>query len=350
MTNIAIIGAGTMGRMHAESCCNLPGVAATWIVDTDLARGAALGQAVGVRATADLAEALADPTLDAVVIAVPTPFHRALTEQAAAAGKHVFCEKPIALTVADATAMAAACQRAGVRLMVGHVVRFFPEYVRIHAMLAAGAVGQVGVVRASRLNAYPYAGRAWYSNFDWSGGPILDMMIHDLDTLRWYFGEVVRVYARGLSYSAYRDRADYALAILRFANGVIAHVETSWAHTSFRTAIEIAGSDGIIRHASEETAALRLEQTVPPEAQAGVQVPRGPLAESPYQTEMRHFAACLADGTPFLTGGDEATRSLALALAVLESVRTGRTVRFDDGWPNLGQDSTDANATRTQGR
>ena len=85
-------------------------------------------------------------------------------------------------------------------------------------------------------------------------------------------------------------------------------------------------------------------------SQAGVQVPRGPLAESPYQTEMRHFAACLADGTPFLTGGDEATRSLALALAVLESVRTGRTVRFDDGWPNLGQDSTDANATRTQGR
>jgi predicted dehydrogenase len=257
---------------------------------------------------------------------VPTPIHRALAEQAAAAGKHVFCEKPIALTVADAMAMTEACHRAGVRLMVGHVVRFFPEYARIQGLLTEGAIGQVGVARVSRVNAYPYAGRSWYADFDQSGGPIVDLMIHDLDTLRWYFGEVERVYARGLSYSQYRDKVDYALAILRFAGGEIAHVETSWAHTSFRTAIEIAGSDGIIRHASDETVTLRIEQTTAPEAAAGVQVPRSPLPESPYQTELRHFVDRLADGAPFLTDGEEATRSLALALAVLESVRTGKAV------------------------
>jgi len=336
MTNIAIAGAGTIGSMHAESFRNLPGVQATWVVDPILERAHAVAAPLGARVASDLDEALSDPAVDAVLVAVPTPFHRALTEQAAAAGKHVFCEKPLALTLDDARAMTAACERAGVRLMVGHVVRFFPEYARIKQLLSEGAVGTVGVVRASRVNAYPYLGRSWYADYSQSGGPILDLMVHDLDTLRWYFGAVERVYARGLSDSPYNTKVDHALAILRFAGGEIAHVETSWAHTSFRTAIEIAGSDGIIRHSSEETATLRFEQTTPPETTtAGVQVPRSPLAESPYQTEMRHFTDRLADGAPFLTDGEEGTRSLALALAVRESVRTGRVISFTDGWPEL---------------
>jgi UDP-N-acetylglucosamine 3-dehydrogenase len=335
MTNIAIAGAGTIGSTHAESFRNLPGVQATWVVDPILERAEAVAKPLGARVAGDLDEALSDSTLDAVLVAVPTPLHRALTEQAAAAGKHVFCEKPIALTLADARAMTDACQRAGVRLMVGHVVRFFPEYARIQQLLAERAVGTVGVVRASRVNAYPHLGRSWYADYSQSGGPILDLMVHDLDTLRWYFGDVERVYARGLSDSPYNTKVDYALAILRFASGEVAHVETSWAHTSFRTAIEIDGSDGLIRHSSEETTALRLELTSPPEATVGVHVPRSPLAESPYQTEMRHFTDRLADGAPFLTDGDEATRSLAVALAVRESVRTGRAISFADGWPQL---------------
>ena len=340
MPTIAIIGAGTMGTTHAASCRNLPGVEAGWVVDLDLARAEALAATLGARATSDIDDALGDPAVEVVLITVPTPFHRALTEQAAAAGKHVFCEKPIALTLADGRAMTEACARAGVRFMVGHVVRFFPEYARIQRLLAEDAVGQVGVVRASRLNAYPYAGRSWYANLDWSGGPVVDMLIHDFDTLRWYFGEVERVYARGLSYSAHRDKVDYALAILRFSNGVIAHCETSWAHTNFRTAIEIAGSEGIIRHASEETAALRIERRDTGTPAAGVQVPRGPVAETPYQAELRHFLARIADGGPILTGGDEAVRALAIALAVLESIRTGRAIPFVDGLPVMEERAT----------
>ncbi len=340
MTSIAIVGAGTMGGTHAAYCPNLPAVRVAWIVDPDRDRAEALAAPLGARAAGDIAEALADPHLDAVLLTVPTPFHHALTLQSAAAGKHVFCEKPIALTLADARAMTDACARAGVQFMVGHVVRFFPEYVRIGALLAQGAVGQVGVVRAARLNAYPHTGRGWYSNFDWSGGPVLDMMIHDLDTLRWYFGEIVRVYARGLSYGPYRASVDHALAIVRFASGVIAHVEASWAHARFRTSIEIAGSAGILRHASDETTALRLERTGPPGAQAGVGLPQSPLAASPYQREFQHFLDCLAEGTPPLTRGDEATRSLAAALATLESIRTARPIHFADGWPQMPERAT----------
>ena len=340
MPSIAIVGAGTMGGTHAAYMPHVPDVRVAWIVDPDRDRAEALATPLGARVAGDIAAALADPALDAVLLAVPTPAHRALTLRAAAAGKHVFCEKSIALTLADAREMTDACARAGVQFMVGHVVRFFPEYARIGALLAQGAVGQVGVVRAARLNSYPYTGRGWYSNFDWSGGPVLDMMIHDLDTLRWYFGEIERVYARGLSYGPYRSSVDYALAIVRFANGVIAHVETSWAHSSFRTSIEVAGSEGILRHASEETAALRLERTGPPEARAGVGMPRAPLAASPYQIEFRHFLDCLAAQTPPLTGGDEATRSLAAALAVLESIRTARPIHFAEGWPQMPERAT----------
>jgi len=340
MTSIAIVGAGTMGGTHAAYMQNMPDVRVAWIVDPDRARAGALAAPLGARVAGDIAQALADPGLDAVLLAVPTPFHHALTLQAAAAGKHVFCEKPIALTLADARAMTDACARAGVRFMVGHVVRFFPEYARIGALLAQGAIGQVGVVRAARLNAYPSVGRGWYGDFDSSGGVVLDMMIHDLDTLRWYFGEIARVYARGLSYGPYRPSVDYALAIVRFANGVIAHVETSWAHARFRTSIEVAGAEGILRHASEETVALHLERTGPPEAQSGVGLPRSPLAASPYQLEFQHFLGCLAARTPPLTGGDEATRSLAAALAVLESIRTARPVHFVEGWPQMPERAT----------
>jgi predicted dehydrogenase len=222
--------------------------------------------------------------------------------------------------------------------MIGHVVRFFPDYARLYDELQRGAVGQVGVVRASRLNVYPAnaqggGGRSWYADLAVSGGVILDLMIHDLDTLRWYFGPVERVFARSLSYTAHQPQVDYALAILRFVNGVIAHVEASWAHASFRTAIEITGEHGALRTSSEETRPIHVERVVPAPPPAGAVVPRGPLPAGPYEMELRHFLACLTSGVPFLTTGEEGMRALEIGLAVLESVRTGRPVHFTDDRP-----------------
>jgi len=336
---IAIIGAGTMGAIHAQSCHNLPNATVTWIADEDEGRAATLAQAYNARATTDVDTALGAADVDVVVVTVPTPFHRAITERAAACGKHVFCEKPIARTIADARAMVAACERAGVLLSVGHVVRFFPEYARIHTLLKGDAVGTVGVARAARLNANPALARSWYGNPEWSGGVIVDLMIHDLDTLRWYFGEVERVYARSLSSTALQPISDYALAVLRFTNGVIAHVEASWAHASFRSSIEIAGSAGLLRHASEESNTIRIEHTASEEDVARVQVPSSPLLEGPYQTELRHFLAAVEAGTSPLVTGEEAVRSLTLALAVLQSTRTGRPIHATNGVLQIAEDA-----------
>ncbi|HEV2107956.1 MAG TPA: Gfo/Idh/MocA family oxidoreductase, partial [Thermomicrobiales bacterium] len=321
MTRVAIVGAGSLGTIHARAADSLPGVSVAWIADVNPERARAVAQPLGARYTSDPNEAMAAADVDAVIVAVPTLLHRPMTELAAKHGKHVFCEKPIALTLDDANAMVGACREAGVGLMVGHVVRFFPEYARIQQLLHEGVIGQVGVVRARRLNLHPRSMRPWYADVAQSGGMILDLMIHDLDTLRWYFGPVKRVMAHSLSSTPRQLTVDYALAILRFETGVIAHVEGSWAHTSFRTAIEIAGSDGLIRHASDETVALTVEQAEPT-ANASYVVPSSPLAEGPYRTELRHFLEHLEDQR-FLTDGDEATRSLELALAVRTSVETG---------------------------
>lgn len=330
MTRVAIIGAGFLGSIHAASAQELPGVDVRWIVDTDTERARAIAEPLGARHTSDSAEAIGSSDVDAVIAAVPTVHHRSVTEMAAKNGKHVFCEKPIALSLDDAEAMVAACRDAGVGLMVGHVVRFFPDYVRIHELLAENAVGNVGVVRTRRLNRHPRSVRPWYADMAQSGGMIVDLMIHDLDTLRWYFGDVERVMAHALSFTQHQDTVDYALAILRFQNGVVAHVEGSWAHATFRTAIEIAGSEGLIHHASDETNPLTVERSVP-DGSAGYLTPTTRTVNSPYYQELRHFFDHLDDAC-FLTDGEEATRSLALALAVRTSVETGLPVHMtEDG-------------------
>jgi UDP-N-acetylglucosamine 3-dehydrogenase len=329
MTRVAVIGAGAMGANEARACPGLSGVTVEWIADQDQARAEAVAAEVGAQATTDNTTAIASD-VDAVIIAVPTPFHRPVTELAAAHGKHIFCEKPIARTIEDAEAMVAACDRAGVRLMIGHVVRFFPEFVKIHDVLQAGTLGRIGLVRASRVNAHPPGDGNWYRDLATSGGLIVDLMIHDLDTLRWYFGDVERVFAQGLSYTPYQPTCDYTLAVLRFANGVIAHVEGSWAHGTWRTAMEIAGEHGIVRHSGEETAPIRVERPGPTFWEPLI-ARRGAVAESPYEAELRHFFDRLADGVPFSTEGKDGVRALELALAVLASVRTGRTIHFVDG-------------------
>jgi UDP-N-acetylglucosamine 3-dehydrogenase len=329
MTRVAVIGAGAMGANEARECAGLPGVTVAWIADQDKAAGEAVAAELGARATTDNATAIASD-VDAVIIAVPTPFHRPVTELAATHGKHVFCEKPIARTIEDAEAIVAACDRAGVRLMIGHVVRFFPEFVKIHDVLQAGSLGRVGLVRASRVNAHPPGDGNWYRDLATSGGLIVDLMIHDFDTLRWYFGDVERVFAQGLSYTSHQPTSDYALAVLRFANGVIAHVEGSWAHGSWRTAMEIVGEYGIVRHNGEESAPIRVEKRGP--ANQGLLISRHWTAnDSPYRAELRHFFDCLTTGTPFQTDGSDGLRALEVALAVLASVRTGRTIHFVDG-------------------
>ncbi len=318
---VALIGAGNMGCVHARCWDRLPGAEIVGVLDPreDAAR------ALGLPFT-DWDTLLSETQPDIVDVCTPTPLHREGVERAAAAGKAVFVEKPLARTLADCDAMIAAVERAGVPAMSGHVVRFFPEFAAAKRLVDAGAVGTPAAVRTARTGGFP-AWSDWYADPAQSGGMVLDLILHDFDWLRWTFGPVSRVYAKGLyGQKEYEGRLDYALVTLRFASGAVAHVTGSWAHpTGFRTTFEIAGDGGLIEHDSLRSAPLTVSLRG-----SGCSVSESPLmpGEDPYYSEIAAFVSALDDNRPppvTLLDGREATR---IGLAALESIETGKVIHL----------------------
>lgn len=342
----AIVGTGGMGGTHAANLAGSPEAEVTWLVDIDTERARKLSEKIGGKVTADMEEAFASDDVDVVLIALPTGLHRMGVEKAAEYRKHVFCEKPIARTNEDARAMVRACEDAGVTLMVGHVVRFFSEYMRIKEEIDAGNLGDVAMVRGSRLNPPVMERSPWFADVEKSGGVVLDLMIHEIDTFRWFFGEVERLYAHGLSFTEWHTKRDHAIASLRFRNGVIAHCEASWAHSAFRTSIEVGGSKGLLRHSSFDSATLTFEPSTGIDYEGLGQQSKAftymrPTNEPPHLRELLVFIDCLRTGAPVPVDGEEATRTLVVANAVLDSMRENRPIFFnEDG--TVAEDATAA--------
>jgi predicted dehydrogenase len=227
--------------------------------------------------------------------------------------------------------MITACEAGGVRLFLAHVVRFFPEYARAKAILDSGRLGRPGVIRTVRGGNYPAPDtQNWYVDFEQGGGVILDMLIHDIDYARWCFGDVTRVFARGLTFSDVQE-ADHVLAILRFANGAIGHLEGSWAFPTgnFRTRLEIAGDGGLLEVDSLDRSSINLTLHRQEKTQtAGVPVPESPMhpTDDPYYREIAHFFTCLESGEPFMVSPQDGLEALRIALASIASLRTGRPI------------------------
>ena len=326
MKRVGIVGTGLMGGWHASRWQQLP-VELAGYYDRHIERATAAAEKYGGRAFASLEELLR--AVDIVDVCTPTPEHAAPVIAAAGAGRHIVCEKPLARHLADAEAMIAACEQAGVRLFVAQVVRFFPEFAHAKAVLESGAIGKVGVVRTVRGGNFPRPDD-WYGDFEQSGGVILDLAVHDIDYLRWLCGDVTRVYARGLAFRNLHA-TDHVLMTLRFANGTIGHIEGSWAFPAgnFRTFLEIAGADGLLTHDSLLASPLSVELHQDAAAEGGkLTVPGGMIAPSddPYYRELKHFLDCLQSGDDFLVAPRDGLAALKVALAATESVRTGRVV------------------------
>ena len=187
MLRVAVLGAGFMGSTHARAYHALPGVEVAGIYAHSGQRAAPLAEELGTAWTDDLARLLADPSLDAVDVCLPTPEHRAAAEAALDAGKHVLLEKPIALTAEDADALVERAATTDRVFMVAHVLRFWPEYVELQRRVATGEFGRPRSGLATRRQPFP-AWSALFSRSDLTGGAVVDMMIHDYDALNWVFG------------------------------------------------------------------------------------------------------------------------------------------------------------------
>lgn len=327
---VGIVGAGSMGTVHAASWMRTPaqlmGVHALEWADI-------LSEKHGIKNYDTLEALIAD--VDVVDVCTPTHEHYGHVMQALKAGKDVICEKPLARHIPQAEEMVQAAKAAGKKLLVGQVVRFFPEYALAKAQADAGAVGELAVLRTRRAGSQPGAGdaRNWFLDFDKSGGLIYDLMIHDLDYVRWVAGEVVSVFAKDVRSKEPDARGDYALAILTHESGAISHCESAWAYPPgmFRTALEIAGSEGLIEHPSGSSAPLEMflhkdESGETPR----VAIPKSPLEEDPYTAEIRHFYDVLVNNAEPRVTAEDGLMALKLSAAAQQSAQTGKPVKIEE--------------------
>ncbi len=320
LIRIGLVGAGMMGSTHSKAYQQVEGARVVAICDNVQQRAATLADRLGAAVYSSVSEMLERIEIDAIDICIPTPQHREVVELAASKGKHILCEKPIASSIEDAEAMIDICERNRVTLMVGHVTRFFPDYQTARKQVKSGEIGSPAVVRLIRSGAFPE--RGWYSDYAQSGGPLLDLAIHDFDYLLWTIGSVKRVFSR--QYTSHKQV--HALTLLRLENGTMAHVETSWAYpkgSPFQVALEIAGTEGLLEfNRSDATNVIQYGTGQP-------QLALHALKRNAYVRELQHFIECIKTGQTPLTSGEQAKNALQVSLAALDSVQKGTPIQLE---------------------
>ena len=337
----AIIGAGMVARYHATAIGRIPGARLVAVGRSDPARVEETAAQFGVPCLADEAALLARDDVDAVCICTPSGLHAEQTIAAARAGKHVLVEKPIALTLADANAMIAACAQAGVRLGVALQRRTEPEFQRVQAAIAGGELGRLVLGSISM----PYMRlQSYYDSADWrgtwaldGGGALMNQGIHLVDLLLWLVGDAVEVRASAATLAHAIEVEDCVTATLRFANGALGGITaTTAAAPGFPHRVEIYGERGGVQIEGEQI--IRWEGGGAPESRIENQSTREPVAAgggaSPtgigavgHTRLLEDFVAAIREERDPLAPGREGRRSLALVLAVYEAAQTGQAVQ-----------------------
>ena len=328
---MGMLGAGTVAGFQAPGLGRIPGVELAGCFDPEEERARKLTEKYGGEVYESGEALIKDKSLDAVLVMSPTPTHHDYVLGALGAGKHVFCEKPIALTVKEAEEMIAAGKKSKRVFMVGMVLRFFHEFEKAHRIIAGGDLGRIVMIRTTRAAGFPRGWDDWYADESRSGGVLVDMIAHDFDFLRWTIGEVDKVFTR----TAPRARGElfeYALTVLQFKNGALGHVEASWAHPAgtFFTRLEAAGSEGLLSFDSREAAPMKLTRRAEEGKAAGVAVPESPVNESPYQREMAHFVELIREGVEPAMKPEDALEALRISLAARKSIAEGAPIRPAD--------------------
>lgn len=324
--NFAVLGAGRIGRVHAQAIAGVPGARLIALAEPDATAARALAEAHGA-AIRTIDEIAASPDVDAVVICTPTDTHAGLIETFARAGKAIFCEKPIDLSVPRVRTCLEVVAETGVPLMVGFNRRFDPDFAALKASIDAGAIGPVEMITITSRDPGPPP----ISYIERSGGIFRDMTIHDFDIARWLLGEEVEtVFAQG---SVLVDPAigaagdfDSANIVLRTASGRMAVItNTRRATYGYDQRIEVLGAKGSVSALNHHTARI--------EVATAEGFRRPPLLDffmtrytAAYAAEIAAFVAAITDGTPPPATGHDGLMALVLAEAAVRSAAGGRAV------------------------
>jgi 1,5-anhydro-D-fructose reductase (1,5-anhydro-D-mannitol-forming) len=323
-----LIGASTIaaewmiGAIRAQ-----PGNAVVAVASSNAERGRAYADKHSIPAAYGSVDALlADPAVQAVYISTTNELHRAQVLAAAATGRHVLCEKPLALTVADAVEMVKACRKADVVMATNHHLRNAATHRKIRDLVLGGAIGKPLFARVFHAVYLPPHLQGWRIDKPQAGGGvILDITVHDADTLRFALG-AEPVEAVGFTQSAAMASAgleDGVMAVLRFDNGVLAQLHDAFTVKHAGTGFEVHGDQGSIF--ARDVMTQKPIGTIVLRTAAGEQA----VAVEPENLYVRSVAAfCAAmrgEGSPAATAED-GVRSLATAIAVAQACKTGKAV------------------------
>jgi UDP-N-acetyl-2-amino-2-deoxyglucuronate dehydrogenase len=334
--NFAIIGAGNIAPVHAAAIREIPDAKLTAIATRDPQRGQAFAAEHGAEWHADYREVLARPEVDVVAIASPHNLHLPMTVDAAAAGKHVLCEKPMARTVAECDEMIDACDRAGVLLGVTFQGRFEPLVTDLRDLLSHGRIGQL--LWASS-NTVWYRDTAYYRSKPWrgtwaeeGGGVLINQAIHAIDLLVWVAGLPTRLTAQTRTLNHEIEVEDGAVAMLEYADGAMGLIQaTTVAYPGYSERLEFYGTQGgVVYHKGE--GCLEWHLLDPKEdgekrtaASSGATRPMDISADA-HAALFGDFAAAIRTGSRPLIDGREGRRSLELVEAIYRSSRSGEPV------------------------
>jgi myo-inositol 2-dehydrogenase/D-chiro-inositol 1-dehydrogenase len=319
---VGVVGAGLIAGCHVRAYTATPDVEVVAVADPHLAKAEQLAATVGARACSDLDEVLGIG-VDVVSVCTPPRSHADLAVRALEAGRHVLCEKPVALTLADARRIEQAAHAGDRVVMIGHVSRFEPDHRAARDLVQAGHVGEVAMMVHSLTTSLPgWSEGGWLARPEESGGPLLDLSAHSFDYLAWVIGSpAVRVHAVASDSPA--GPATYGVATVRYANGAIGQVESSWAHPAargFKAVVEITGRDGRIAWSYDAINGGAIYH-----ADGGVTW-LDPLGERGYAREIAAFVDAVREGGPSPVPVAEGVAATRTALAALHSVRTGEPV------------------------
>jgi myo-inositol 2-dehydrogenase / D-chiro-inositol 1-dehydrogenase len=346
---VGLVGSGFIAETHAGAFALLPSAGVRAVASPTEGHAAAFAERHGIPvAETDFRRLVEREDVDVVSVAAPNHLHRDIALAAAAAGKHVICEKPLARTLAEADDMIAACRAAGVLLCYAEELCFVPKYVRAKELVDEGALGSVHYVRQGEQHSGPHS--PWFWDAELAGGGVLiDMGCHGIEFTRWILGKPpVRAVTAELSSFVHGGRTqaeDHSVASIRFETGALGVVESSWVTSGgLDDRAEIYGSNGMTYADIARGAALLTYS----EAGYGYAIEKAAtttgwtytaydeLWGSGIPQEMEHFISCVMDGTDPRESGEDGRAVLEIIYGLYLSASNGRV-----SWP-LEIDPADA--------
>ncbi|MBC7109198.1 MAG: inositol 2-dehydrogenase [Methanomassiliicoccales archaeon] len=330
VVNIGVLGTGRIGRLHIENIMRrIPEARVAAVVDVVEETARRCAEEFGIRKVSTNPEdVFSDPNIEAVLICTSTDTHADLIVAAAEAGKHIFCEKPIALNLEEIDRALFAVQKNRVKFMVGFNRRFDPNFAKAKELLLHGAIGKPELLRITSRDPAP-------PSLDYirrSGGMFLDMTIHDFDMACFLLGEeVVEVYAVGEALVDPRikeaEDIDTAVITLRFQSGALGVIDNSRrAAYGYDQRVEILGEKGMIRVENPRPHTVTVWNTSGENGPTLFSFFMDRYTEA-FVQELRAFVSSLCEGRDPPVSGEEGRRPVVLALAAKKSLEEKRPVR-----------------------